>query len=397
MPGKKPIQSQPNPEEESLTLSKFAGLKNTVTPERLGPDELVRATNVDLDDVGQLHRRRGVRQFGSWTNKAHSLFQAQDGRVFAAIFSAGVWGLVWVKPDGLHTGANMAVVTGRYISYTQLDGRIYYSSADASGIIDVSGEEPTFGPWGSGPNFFYSPVVNPTATLPAIRGKLLGKPPQAHLITYSNGRIYLAQGKMVWWTELWDYNHVDKTRNFWQFEADVTMLASTTQDVYVGTTEGVYFISGTADKPVRIRVMDSGVILGSQVYMPAEVGNPALMQKGPVGGGQDSQALVSIAFLTTAGWCGGQDDGVVFNYTENKFIFPTPSPTERAAAMFRRQDGMNQYLAVTNSGGTPSANTRFGDYVDAEIRRGGASWNKLTDGAKIGDRFTVYKNGVLSP
>jgi hypothetical protein len=51
-----------------VILGAFKGLKNTVSRERLGQDELERAVNVDIDDVGQLRRRRGYvrKQTGSW-------------------------------------------------------------------------------------------------------------------------------------------------------------------------------------------------------------------------------------------------------------------------------------------------------------------------------------------
>ena len=59
-----------------------------------------------------------------------------------------------------------------------------------------------------------------------------------------------------------------------------------------------------------------------------------------------------------------------------------------AAAFYRRQDGVNQYIAVTNSGGTPSANTRIGDYVDAELIRGG-EWGNIGDGVILGEALSA--------
>jgi hypothetical protein len=58
----------PNAPPESIILGAFKGMKNTVSRERLGQDDLERATNVDVDDAGQLRRRRGYvrKQTGSW-------------------------------------------------------------------------------------------------------------------------------------------------------------------------------------------------------------------------------------------------------------------------------------------------------------------------------------------
>ena len=68
------------PPKDSIEFRKFVGLKNTVERERLGPDELETAINVDLDDVGELHRRQGSQLVapGNWS----SLFNSDLGKVY---------------------------------------------------------------------------------------------------------------------------------------------------------------------------------------------------------------------------------------------------------------------------------------------------------------------------
>jgi hypothetical protein len=357
-----PQQDQPDP---SVTLQKFVGLKNTVLPERLGPDELAVAINVDLDDVGQLRRRHGFnrRLTGDWGG----LFESDDGQVFGV--NAG--NLVRVNPDySVDVLAGGFTTPAPKMAWVQVGPMIYFSSPGKSGKIDLANLAVV--PW-QGPNlgaptpagltaptdgWWYSPVVNPTYGLPAIRGKILGPPPVASILAYFNGRIYMAAGRTVWFTELYLYDYVDKTKNVWNFEADVTMIGPVGDGMYVGTTEGVWFIDkqwrmeAQSLAAKRVRVLDFGVIPGSMVYVPAELANPP-----QVGLEQDTPAKVSILFLTQAGYCGGQDSGVCFNYSENKFIFPNITT---AAALFRHhQDGINQFVAVTD-GGTWAINTRTG-------------------------------------
>ena len=200
-----------------------------------------------------------------------------------------------------------------------------------------------------------------------IRGRILGPPPQATFLAYFNGRIYLAQGRQVWATELYLYKYVDRTKNYWTFEANVTGIAAVTDGIYVGTEEGVWFVSGSYAEAKRVRVMDTGCIPGSMLEIPGELANPP-----QVGLNEDTPVKVSIGFMTQAGYCGGQDGGLCYNYTETKYIFPGITS---AAALFRRQDGVNQYIATANSDGTPTANARIGDHLDATLIRGGA-WNK---------------------
>ena len=375
---KKPAPPAPqDPQQDSVVFRKFVGLKNTVTAERLGPDELELAINVDLDDVGQFHRRRGRRKVAS--GNFSNLFEDDDGIVFGV--KDGNFGIV-------NPNYSFMVLDGGYptdpIAYVQVGPIIYFSSRTRAGKIDR--ETHVVSPWGAEQDIWFSPVVNPTTTLPAIRGRLYGAPPLATCLAYFDGRIYLANGRTVWSTELYLYDYVDKTKNFWIFEADVTMIGSVTDGIYVGTKEGCWFVNKAfrmelqAMGAKRIRVMDTPVIAGSLVYFPGELGNPP-----QVGLDQDTKAQVSILFLTEEGYCGGMDSGVCYNYSEDKFVFPDVVTT---AAMFRRQDGVNQYIVCGNSMGTPSDTGRIGDYVDATIRRGG-EWNIIHDHLKFSDSFTA--------
>ena len=74
--------------------------------------------------------------------------------------------------------------------------------------------------------------------------------------------------------------------------------------------------------------------------------------------------------MTANGFCVAQDGGQVYNLTESKFFFPQ---AQSAAAMFRRQDGMNQYITSMQSGGDPQNAAAIGDYIDVTIIRASAA------------------------
>lgn len=61
---------------QPLQIKAFAGLRNTVSPERMAPGELEVAVNVDIDDSGKLLTRLGttLKQAGAY----HSLFADED-------------------------------------------------------------------------------------------------------------------------------------------------------------------------------------------------------------------------------------------------------------------------------------------------------------------------------
>lgn len=368
-----PRKPQEVDQQDGVELRKFVGIKNTVDRERLGMDELELAVNIDLDDVGMPHRRRGYALAS--TGVFCSLWNSNEGVAYGV--KSGVLGII--NPD-LSFVALQSGLTNARVCYVQVGSNIYFSSGEAgvSGVINQNAR--TVGPWGDDTDLFLSPVVNPSAVLPAIRGRLLGKPPLATELAYFNGRIYLAHKRWVWATELFLYNYVEKVTNFLPFEADVTMVGSVGDGIYVGTTEGVWFLSGPFKEMKRVRVLDSGVLPGSMVYIPGELANPA-----QVGLDQNTPVQVSILFMTKTGYCGGHDGGTCFNYTEQKTIFPEAST---AAATYRRQDGMNQYLTVLNSLGSPSDNARIGDYVSAELVRAG-TWREANDRIGFSDSFTA--------
>ena len=356
---------------ESITFGSFDGYKNTVSRERLGPRDLAVAMNIDLDDDGQPHRRRGRTQVAS--GNFHSLFNADDGTVYGV--KNGDLGII--RPD-YSFDVLVANATGTFeagspqIAWWQIGDAIYFTSPAGAGII--SHQTGVVTDWGPAEPFFLSPVVNPSPTLPAIRVKLLGAPPLASDIAYYNGRLYLAAGRFLWATEFQLYDLVDKTRGYIQFENIITMVGVVSDGLYIGTTEGVWFLGGGSFETLkRVRVMDNGVIPGSMTYVPGELANPNIKGTSP-----PQPMDVSVMFMTTRGYCVGQDSGRCTNMTEATVFFPN---AKRAASFYRRQDGMNHYVVALDSQGDPNNAARFGDFVDAEIIRNVGFNPSITGGA----------------
>lgn len=342
------MAGQPYEPPESIVTGAFTGIKNTVSAERLQPGELEAAVNVDIDDAGQLRRRRGRSRIS--TAPHHSLREiagrhlvVRDG-MLGTITSGYVFTpLVWVGPERL--------------TYTAVGDDIYYSSPDTSGKI-IGGVAM---PWGNdGAGIWVSPVTTPTDTLGLIAGKQLKAPPRASEIEAYSGRIYLAAGPVLWGTELYLYDHVDKDKNYVLLEHEITMVQAVGDGLYVGTTAQLLFLKGVLSKGMALQVIvNSPVVRGSAVRVPYSKAHPQARQ-GPVPEGEGPM------FMTAAGICLGLDGGTVYNLTQDRMVFPG---AQSAAALYREDQGANAYVAVADSAGGPQANTRIGDYVDAEIVR----------------------------
>ncbi len=349
---------------DPVIFDRFLGMNNTVAPERLTVGELERALNVDLDDTGHVRRRRGRRLLvlGDY----HSLHRAKTGNVYVVkdqvIHRLNADVLTVLPEDIAPVGiASLGVSAGiEPLAYVDVGDRVYFSSSVASGIVNADHSVSPWGGFDSGSREWVSPVVRPSETLPEVRGKVIGLPPAATALAEHNGRVYLANGRVVWATELYRHGMVDKTKNFWQFEADVTMLAGVSNGLFVGTTQALWFVSGPFEKAKRERVMDSGVVPRSVVWLPSDAVLPPSVREGM------TQTKPAIMFLTGDGVCVGLESGACFNLTGSKMTFPD---AQAAAAVYRSSDGISQYVAVTETGGTPASAARFGDYVDAEIRR----------------------------
>lgn len=342
------MASAPPEGPSTVLVGSFSGIRNTVSEKRLKQDELVAAVNVDIDDAGQLRRRRGRTQLNALPH--HSLKQLGD---WVLVVRENMLG--WLRARAAFEP--LVEVGPAPLSYVRIADTVYFASRTTSGKI-VDGRAL---PWGTeGAGQWVSPVTRPTETLGAIGGRQLTAPPHAaHLAAYK-GRIYLAEGRVLWATELYLYDLVDRTRNFMSLEADITMIAPVGDGLYVGTTTELLFLQGTLHDGFKLtHVTDSGVVPGSLVTVPYAKAMPQA-RNGPV------PERSGPMFMTNDGILIGLDGGNAYNLTQDHVVFPS---ARGAAALYREDAGANAYVAVADSAGGPSANARIGDYVDAEIVR----------------------------
>lgn len=347
----------PNAPPPTIVLGQFNGLKNTVAPERLGPQDLAIARNIDIDDTGQVRRRRGQTQLDNaeW----HSIKGPIAGKVYGV--RNGVLGII--RRDFSFYSLGITIGASR-CCYTDVNEEIYFSSDNMSGII---GTDETVRPWGGtdGQGFWDSPVYSPTDTLGPVAGTLLGDPPKATEIEAFHGHIYLACGKVLWKTKLFAYNYVDQNAGFYQFEHEITLLMAVDDGLYVGTTQGLYFlleerILMRTFKSLKLdRVIDCEVVRGSGVVVPVNLLHPNALQQ-PMATG------TAVCFLTNDGIMAGFNSGETYNLTQGRVALPQGVS---AAGLFRQDQGANHFIATVDSAGAPSANARIGDFIDAEIIR----------------------------
>lgn len=407
-----------------MELKNFTGLANTVSAESLPEGGLVAARNVDIDDAGSIRRRRGTSLIEA--GNFHSLFRSADGRLLvvrngdlcrlndalqatviypevgdekihyeqigdvvfaksptcALRISANGEAQPWGVPhaSGLHLSVVAGTMPGGLYQVAAtlvrksdgLEGGVAEiqvidlagNSAIAVTLPEVAGYEANI--YVSAPNgealFLAAAGVNGATVISsqaAQRGiplRSIGKYPPTGRgpLARGFGRLYIADGHVLWATDPGQYEQVTRESGYRLFEGRITFLASVAAGVFVGTESGVYFMAGPFDAARLSPVSNQG----APEQTPQEI-DLAYVLKG-------DQQGVGVLFMTDGGICVGLADGQVINLTNKQFEFPKAS---EVSVLYRKQDGLNQFVGVSSHPGTPTGSARFGDFVDAEIIR----------------------------
>ncbi len=186
-------------------------------------------------------------------------------------------------------------------------------------------------------------------------------PPAGTQVINYNGRIYIAQGQFLWYTEPFSYELMDFGENFLWFSSPITIVAPVTGGMFVATeTETVWLEGMDAKELVRQPKLAYGAIPGTLSYADGTL----------VGGGQFTGQVALWA--STQGICAAGNEGfikgVLKNLTQDRVSYPG---APRGAGIFRQADGINQFLTMLNSPNDEPNNAFMGDDVTATVIRNG--------------------------
>jgi len=277
---------------------------------RTGAWDAAEAVNVVVDDSGAVGRREGYRLVlpGDW----HSLWA--DGEDVL-----GVWGtaLVRVRPDNAVEVLCEGLTPGARVAFCRVGAWVFWSNGHESGVIEDGGGN---GPWGG------------RAWPYADDGREMASPPAGTILEAAFGRIFVAQGRHVFFTEAGFYHFMDVSTGYLApFDGEVTMLRAVDDGLYVGTERRVWFLAGGDPGRMQYRASAaSRAVPGTDVAVdPATVpgiGRMALEARGVLWTGREG-----VMF--------GGPGGQVSNLTKNRTPFPVGS---RGAACIYN----GRYLAV---------------------------------------------------
>lgn len=173
---------------------------------------------------------------------------------------------------------------------------------------------------------------NSGLTMPC-RTEFLHPMPVGTLLTHWRGRTLVAQGDVLWASEVHRPELCDMRRSFKQFSSPITLIQPVDDGIWLGTETELAFLSGNEFENLRYELKVEGrVVLGSGVTVEGE----QIKRGDGVGQGV---AMVCIADgLIVAGFKGGE----LQRLTEGRY----KSTATEVVATFRLLDMIPQYIAV---------------------------------------------------
>ncbi len=401
--------------------NKFTGINNVLPPERLPHQALRSAVNVDIDQTGRPRRRKGFTKVLAGSN-VRSIWSNGTTMLYAEGNE--------LKDFGSNSIIRSDLEINSRVSYEEVAGQIYYTDNQINGIYTANGINRSWGlpvpqapevtsSVGAYPAGDYQFVIThvdsfgresgaslvtkkttikssffrvswPVSTyttrvymsqgsvfyqisnvLPGILSvnlsgvigsvplgtQFLSPAPVGQLIAYHYGHLYVATGSILWYSEPGSLELFRLASNFLNFEKDIKLLGVAKDGLFV-CADKTYWLAGTDPASMtRIEKASYTAIPGTMVRAPAD-----LIGSSGEGFGE------ALFWASTQGICLGAQDGLFRNLTERSLSY---APGEVGAAIFRKNEGMNQYVGLVKDSNQPDVGMYATDTAVAEIVRNG--------------------------
>jgi len=278
-------------------IKQSQGLANKIDPARIqynpksGIVHYAEAYNVDFDITGAVSRRLGYAAT-SVTTESHSFFDAGEYCVFVTGGSLCLLGMDYTTKV---IGINLTV--GKYMSYCQVGNMVLYMNGVQRGVIR------------EGATYVYAKPIDPRYP-DATRE--YSDPPIGSIIRLFSGRVYIADGSTLWYSEPFGPSLFRLAANYIPFPARIVMVAPVLGGIFVSTTRKIYFLAGKDAKQFIQTVV---------AHYPAIEGTDVEVDGIALNAGKISPLPVQM-FTTTSGICVGTSDGQMVNLTFDTLDYP---------------------------------------------------------------------------
>lgn len=165
--------------------------------------------------------------------------------------------------------------------------------------------------------------------------RFLQPPPAAQLLTSRFGRIYMAIGNMLAWTEPLGYELYNPARNYALLDSTIKVLRAVSNGLWLVTNGGTFWMPG--DEPSTAR-------LEQQANYSA-----------PLQQALDIPDSNSVAWLSYRGWVIGKQDGSLENVSDQRV--GVNQTGARAVTLYREKNAIRQFVALLSGSVKPAINS----------------------------------------
>lgn len=216
-----------------LIFSSTKGVNTRVDEARLALDfetgecELAEGVNITIDQSGRIYRRTGYSLVIA--GEYHSVF-CDNGPCFVVQERVNDAALMQVASDLSLSGVRSPLTKGLRMSFWQDGPTTYYSNGKENGII-VDGIS---APWPDHTNH-----VGPETS------RVFFPAPVGTHINVGHGRMWIFDGKILWFSEPYAYGKFDNARGYIPFHSIGRMVRCVDNGVWVSDSHSTYFMEGT--------------------------------------------------------------------------------------------------------------------------------------------------------
>jgi hypothetical protein len=215
--------------------------------------------------------------------------------------------------------------------------RVYVSNLDGRGLYRINDLHP------AATTYEIDKVSNSAGI--RLQTQFGMEPPPGDILEYHNGRIYIANDNILWFTEPLRYGIVKPMKGFLQFPKRITIVKAVDDGIYI-CSDRTYWISGVDTPQFHQReVLPYGGVFGTGLNIPN---------------------FDAVAWFSKRGIVFGGENGEVLNIMQDRVAVAEHG---YGAMLWREHKGLRQIVADLWDG---ELNTYAAvDYVVLETARGG--------------------------
>lgn len=288
-------------------------------------------------ETGVIEQGR-ARSWGLASPTAQGTAHAVIGHLPAGTYQ---WAVTYLRDDGQESGT---AVAGR-IDLASDNAGIYFDDLPVSADAGVAAKVLYLSEC-NGAVLYEATTLLPAATTTMViapgnaalplQTQFLQAPPAGQIVAYYRGRLFVASGNILYYSEPHAFEHFD-LRHYLPFDGPITLVAPLEHDQKGGLavatdTETMWLAGNSPEDFTHTPLAAEGAVPGTLTYVPG-----TLVGDGKLGADEFPM------WLGTAGVCLATLDGQLVNLTRERY---RAELTGTGAALFMPDEG--RYLAVIN-------------------------------------------------